>query len=95
MLTAKEEYGFELAHSLGGVDGMVTAEGTSYPLLARLRRQEPVETTWQEPATGPPRKYYRLAEVGQQALGEFTESWQRLRDSVDDLLGSSGQELLQ
>jgi PadR family transcriptional regulator, regulatory protein PadR len=94
MLRSKEQYGFELVHSLGGVDGMVTGEGTIYPLLARLRRQGLVETTWQESATGPPRKYYRLAEAGQQALGEFTESWQRLRDSVDDLLGNSGQEPL-
>jgi PadR family transcriptional regulator, regulatory protein PadR len=94
MLRSKEQYGFELVHSLGGVDGMVTSEGTVYPLLARLRRQGLVETTWQESATGPPRKYYRLTEAGQQALGEFTESWQRLRDSVDDLLGNSGQEPL-
>ena len=71
---------------------MVTGEGTIYPLLARLRRQGLVETSWQESSAGPPRKYYRLAEAGQVALAEFSESWQRLRDSVDDLLASSGQE---
>jgi PadR family transcriptional regulator, regulatory protein PadR len=92
MLKSKEQYGFELVHALGGVDGMVTGEGTIYPLLARLRRQGLVQTTWQESAAGPPRKYYRLAEAGQEALSEFTESWQRLRDSVDGLLASSGQE---
>jgi PadR family transcriptional regulator, regulatory protein PadR len=92
MLRNKEQYGFELVHALGGIDGMVTGEGTIYPLLARLRRQGLVETTWQESATGPPRKYYRIAEAGQEALAEFTRSWQRLRDSVDDLLTSSGQD---
>jgi PadR family transcriptional regulator, regulatory protein PadR len=90
MLRKKEQYGFELVHALGGTDGMVTGEGTIYPLLARLRRQGLVETTWQESTTGPPRKYYRLAQAGQDALAEFTESWERLRDSVDDLLASSG-----
>jgi PadR family transcriptional regulator, regulatory protein PadR len=90
MLRKKEHYGFELVHALGGMDGMVTGEGTIYPLLARLRRQGLVETTWQESTTGPPRKYYRLAQAGQDALAEFTESWERLRDSVDDLLASSG-----
>jgi PadR family transcriptional regulator, regulatory protein PadR len=94
MLRDEEQYGFELVHALGGVDGMVTGEGAIYPLLARLRRQGLVETTWQESATGPPRKYYRLAEAGQQALAEFTESWQRLRDSVDGLLASSRQDPL-
>jgi PadR family transcriptional regulator, regulatory protein PadR len=92
MLTKKEQYGFELVHALGGIDGMVTGEGTIYPLLARLRRQGLVETSWQESAVGPPRKYYRLAEAGQAALAEFTESWERLRDSVDDLLARSAQE---
>jgi PadR family transcriptional regulator, regulatory protein PadR len=92
MLRNKEQYGFELVHALGGIDGMVTGEGTIYPLLARLRRQGLVETTWQESSTGPPRKYYRLAEAGQDALAEFARSWQRLRDSVDDLLASSGQD---
>ncbi len=92
MLTNKEQYGFELVHALSGIDGMVTGEGTIYPLLARLRRQGLVETSWQESTVGPPRKYYRLAEAGQAALAEFAESWGRLRDSVDDLLARSAQE---
>ncbi len=95
MLKDKEQYGFELVRALGGIDGMVTGEGTIYPLLARLRRQGLVDTTWQESTAGPPRKYYRLAEAGQEALAEFTESWQRLRESVDELLARSGQEPLQ
>ena len=92
MLREKERYGFELVQALGGIDGMVTGEGTIYPLLARLRRQGLVETTWQESAAGPPRRYYRLAAAGREALADFTGSWRRLRDSVDDLLASSGGE---
>jgi PadR family transcriptional regulator, regulatory protein PadR len=92
MLRDRERYGFELVHALGGIDGMVTGEGTIYPLLGRLRRQGLVEASWQESAAGPPRKYYRLAESGQQALAEFTESWARLRGSVDGLLANSGED---
>jgi len=92
MLREKERYGFELVHSLGGIDGMVTGEGTIYPLLARLRRQGLVETNWRESAAGPPRRYYRLAPAGREALAEFTRSWQRLRDSVDDLLASAVED---
>jgi PadR family transcriptional regulator, regulatory protein PadR len=92
MVREKERYGFELVQALGAIDGMVTGEGTIYPLLARLRRQGLVETTWQESATGPPRRYYRLAPAGREALAEFTGSWRRLRDSVDDLLASSGEQ---
>ncbi len=92
MLREKERYGFELVQALAGIDGMVTGEGTIYPLLARLRRQGLVQTSWRESAAGPPRRYYQLRTAGREALTEFTGSWRRLRDSVDDLLASSGEE---
>jgi PadR family transcriptional regulator, regulatory protein PadR len=92
MLREKERYGFELVQALAGIDGMVTGEGTIYPLLARLRRQGLVQTSWRESVAGPPRRYYQLRTAGREALTEFTGSWRRLRDSVDDLLASSGEE---
>jgi PadR family transcriptional regulator, regulatory protein PadR len=86
MLRHTERYGFELVRALGSIDGMVTGEGTIYPLLARLRRQGLVVTTWQESASGPPRRYYQITAAGQAALGDFTQAWAQLRDSVDELL---------
>ena len=86
MLRHTERYGFELVRALGSIDGMVTGEGTIYPLLARLRRQGLVVTTWQESAAGPPRRYYQITAAGRDALGDFTQAWAQLRDSVDGLL---------
>jgi PadR family transcriptional regulator len=86
MLQSTERYGFELVRALGSVDGMVTGEGTIYPLLARLRRQGVVVTTWQESASGPPRRYYQITAAGRDALRDFTQAWAQLRDSVDALL---------
>jgi PadR family transcriptional regulator, regulatory protein PadR len=86
MLGEGERYGFELVRALASVDGLVTGEGTIYPLLARLRRQGLVETTWRESDAGPPRRYYRLAPSGRTTLAEFTGSWTLFRDSVDGLL---------
>ena len=92
MLREKEWYGFELVRAMASIDGMVTGEGTVYPLLARLRRQGLVETSWQESATGPPRRYYRLAQAGREALADFADSWRQLRDSVDELLARSPED---
>jgi PadR family transcriptional regulator PadR len=94
MLREKEWYGFELVRAMASINGMVTGEGTVYPLLARLRRQALVETSWQESATGPPRRYYRLTQAGREALADFTASWRQLRDSVDELLASSPEDPL-
>lgn len=91
MLRDQERYGFELVHSLGSTYGLVTGEGTIYPLLARLRRQGLVETSWRESEAGPPRRYYRLSPEGKGALDEFSQSWQSLRGSVDALLTTGGQ----
>src|SRR6187549_3173022 len=83
LLADEERYGFDLVRSLADVDGMVTSEGTIYPLLSRLRRDGLVESTWRESATGPPRRYYRATTAGRAALDQFRREWSRFRDAVD------------
>ena len=91
LLRQQERYGFELVRSLSAVDGLVTSEGTIYPLLTRLRKEELVTTFWQESASGPPRRYYRLTDAGGTALTAFSEEWTRFRDGVDALLSNGGR----
>jgi PadR family transcriptional regulator PadR len=83
LLAKEERYGFDLVRALAEADGMVTSEGTIYPLLSRLRRDGLVESTWQESPSGPPRRYYRLTESGRAALEGFKREWDRFRDAVD------------
>ena len=86
LLRKGERYGFELARALAEADGLVTSEGTIYPLLSRLRRDGFVDTSWRESSQGPPRRYYSLTGDGLQALDAFAGQWTRFRDSVDRLL---------
>jgi PadR family transcriptional regulator, regulatory protein PadR len=83
LLADEERYGFDLVRGLADTDGMVTSEGTIYPLLSRLRRDGLVESTWQESPSGPPRRYYRLTDSGRAALEGFRLEWRRFRDAVD------------
>jgi PadR family transcriptional regulator PadR len=89
LLERGERYGFDLVRELAEVDGMVTTEGTIYPMLARLRRDGAVETTWRESPAGPPRRYYTLTRSGRQALKQFREEWVRFRDGVDQVVSAS------
>ena len=91
LLEDQERYGFELVQRLAEVDGMVTTEGTIYPLLSRLRRDGVVDTAWRESASGPPRRYYRLTPAGRRALASFREEWARFRTAVDELLGGGDE----
>lgn len=87
LLRQEPRYGFDLVRELAAADGLLTSEGTIYPLLSRLRRDGLVSTTWQESDAGPPRRYYALTADGSTALTRFVIDWQRFRDSVDRLLG--------
>ena len=86
LLRGTERYSYEIVHALGQVDGLVTTEGTLYPLLSRLRKEELVTTTWRESDAGPPRRYYRLTPSGETRLTAFLAEWGRFRVSVDTLL---------
>lgn len=88
LLQGGERYGFELVRALSDVDGLVTSEGTLYPLLGRLRRDGVVDTSWRESPSGPPRRYYALTPSGRSTLASFVEEWTHFRDGVDELLGT-------
>ena len=88
LLVGEELYGFDLVKRLGESEGLVTSEGTIYPLLSRMRRAGWVTTTWRESESGPPRRYYAITRAGQHALDGFTTEWRRFRDSVDGVLGT-------
>ena len=88
----EEAYAFDIVRMLSAAGNLMTSEGTIYPLLARLRRDRLVTTTWRESETGPPRRYYRITGEGRRALEAFTGDWRRFADAVDALLGRSQEE---
>jgi PadR family transcriptional regulator PadR len=65
---------------------LIVVEGTLYPLLMRLKNDGMLSYRWEESRSGPPRKYYRITEIGEQLLKELTESWRELVGSVNDIL---------
>ena len=92
LLRDGERYGFDLVKELSHVDGMVTSEGTIYPLLSRLRKDGLVVSKWEESPSGPPRRYYRLSAEGRRALAEFSQEWMRFRDAVNGVVLEGGKK---
>lgn len=62
---------------------LVVVEGTLYPLLTRLKNTGLLSYRWEESSSGPPRKYYKLTEIGEQYLRELQISWNELVDAVN------------
>ena len=87
LLASEERYGFDLVRDLASVDGMVTSEGTIYPLLSRLHKNGLVEVrrSARRPP-GLPRGATRLTDTGRRLYGDFRREWGRFRDAVDTLV---------
>ncbi len=65
---------------------LIVVEGTLYPLLTRLKNDGLLDYSWRESNSGPPRKYFKITEIGRQFLESLTSSWQKLVQSVDQTL---------
>jgi PadR family transcriptional regulator PadR len=74
----------DILRRLAGTE-FATQEGTLYPLLSKLRREDLVMYEWKESDAGPPRKYYRLTEAGRAQLASLDEYWSRINRTVADL----------
>lgn len=64
---------------------MIVVEGTLYPLLTRLKNDGLLSYRWEESTQGPPRKYYTIAELGNEFLIELDQSWQDLVNAVNTI----------
>jgi PadR family transcriptional regulator PadR len=60
-------------------------EGTLYPLLSRMRRENLLDYEWRESASGPPRKYYGITESGRQQLAVVRAYLTSITTLMDEL----------
>ncbi len=90
IIEGEEIYASEILKKLHKTD-LIVVEGTLYPLLSRLKRQELVDYAWQESKSGPPRKYYKLTQKGRDAIEGLKQSWESLYTSINSLMKNHGK----
>jgi PadR family transcriptional regulator, regulatory protein PadR len=81
ILSNDEAYSTELLDKLKE-SKLLVVEGTIYPLLTRLKNDGLLSYRWEESSGGPPRKYYKITEVGKLFLEELKKTWDELSESV-------------
>ena len=64
---------------------LVVVEGTIYPLLSRLQKEGLLSHEWQESEQGPPRKYYKITDFGEQVMKTVGEEISNLNSTIDKL----------
>ncbi|MEA4917546.1 PadR family transcriptional regulator [Proteiniphilum sp.] len=65
--------------------GLQLLEGTLYPLLNRLKNAGILTYQWVESTSGPPRKYFRLTEKGNEFYILLQATWDELATGVNTL----------
>ncbi|HRW23557.1 MAG TPA: PadR family transcriptional regulator [Spirochaetia bacterium] len=91
---AGRSYGFAMLERLSSA-GLEVGEGSMYPLLTRLVREGMLEASWETPAEGHPRKYYRLSPLGSAFLERVVPERERDQRAFEAILSgacSSGDE---
>ncbi len=84
-LKERDMYGYELVEEISKYIDI--SEGTIYPLLRRINKEDYVETYLKESRSGPPRKYYKLTEIGERAYKSQLAEWETFKNSIDSLIG--------
>lgn len=79
-------YGLEILRALSERSRMDIAEGTIYPILARLKAEGLLQSEWVEADAGHPRKYYWLTPAGRRRLKKQAEVWDEFASNLSLLL---------
>jgi len=84
VLSKKDCYGYELVSELS--KNITISDGTIYPILRRLTHDGYFTNYLQESQEGPPRKYYRLTELGFKTKEHLEREWLDFQNSVNNII---------
>jgi len=85
VISQKETYGYEISEKLREYGFSNISEGTIYPLLLRLEKNGLIIAQYRESPVGPKRKYFSLAQAGNEEMDRFYSSWIELKNAINKL----------
>jgi PadR family transcriptional regulator, regulatory protein PadR len=86
LLEERPRFGLELVRDLAAADGLLTSDGTVYPLLNRLRDAGLVSSEWRAEEGQRARRYYSLTDAGLEYLVTFRAEWAQFSGTVGGVL---------
>jgi len=81
-------HGYALARTIERrtANALKLREGTLYPALHALERDDLIASAWETPAGGRERKVYRLTPSGEKKLDEWSQGWHQFVAAVGQVL---------
>ncbi len=94
LLQEKPMYGYQLSKELRRRSRgyFEFKEGTLYPALHRMEKEDLIRGQWDVVEEGPSRKYYHLTEKGKAELARSRQEWETFAERLMAMLGRPGGE---
>ena len=86
LLDERPRFGLELVRDLAAAGGLLTSDGTVYPLLNRLRDAGLVTSEWHDQAGERARRYYFITGEGREQLKSFRADWTDFARTIESVL---------
>lgn len=89
LLKERDMYGYEIIEELArrSDDTFKLKEGTLYPLLHLLEKEQCVETYSTRTPSGRERKYYHITDTGCRQLEDKKKEWRTFSEKVGMVIG--------
>ena len=84
LVSQRDFYGYELVETIS--KKIEISEGTIYPILRRLTADKFFETYLKESNEGPPRKYYKMTDLGKQQTEKLLAEWSKFAENVNFII---------
>lgn len=84
LMNKKDCYGYEVVEIISR--GIEVSEGTIYPLLRRLTKEDYLRSYLKESNEGPPRKYYAITGNGTEYFKDLLGKWKDFHSNVNYIL---------
>ena len=82
LLEHNQLHGYEMVQIFKQNHGLSIHEGNIYPILARLKAYG-LETNYTKASVdGPPRKYFKLSELGKKTLADMNAHWDKINKTI-------------
>jgi PadR family transcriptional regulator PadR len=85
LLQNGRSHGYDMARTLKQSNALTIREGNIYPVLARLQTNGLITSHSESSEDGPPRKYFKLTELGHKTLREMNDYWDRTIEVVQHI----------
>lgn len=92
IISSKQTYGYEISEELKKYGFAKISEGTIYPILLRLEKNNCIIAEYRESPNGPKRKYFSITPIGEKELQTFLLSWKELYNAINMLFEIGGKE---